>query len=284
MKVLLLALTLLAIGLGTGYQVGARHAGERTVRQLRVPVTRRLPVRYRDLGPRLVEAGAIDVALLGRELARRGTPLSEDQRLILREGTDDFVEIGPDNALFLLDVFWALGLTNRNALLTQGPMTMSGLADVGRFASTAGWKLGSRGSNELYASTPIVGLTPEEQERLARVAHAVYRPCCDNPADFPDCNHGMAMLGMLTVLAAGGADEAQMFEAAAAANAAWYPQQYHELRTYLTEVDATSTGATDPRRLVGRTLASASGFRQVHGALSDAGLLEVAPAGSVSAC
>ena len=30
-----------------------------------------------------------------------------------------------------------------------------------------------------------------------KIAKGIYRPCCNNSTYFPDCNHGMAMLGLL---------------------------------------------------------------------------------------
>lgn len=285
MKTILLALTSLIVGVGVGYGVGLRHAGPAAVDTPAVTFKdRRLSVTYGNLGPSLLEAGAIDIDRLAEELEARGTPLSTAQRRLLREGGDDTIELRRDNALFLLDFFWALGLTNRNPVLTRGPMTFAGEAQVGRYASTAGWTLGAKPANELFASIPLVTLTAEEQERLARVAQAVYRPCCDNSTYFPDCNHGMAMLGMLTVLAAGGADESQMFQAAASANAAWYPRQYREIAVYVKSISGTEMADVDPRKLVGRQVASGSGFQGVHGALEAAGLLDTVPSDGVSAC
>jgi hypothetical protein len=40
-----------------------------------------------------------------------------------------------------------------------------------------------------------------QQKRLEEVTIGVFRPCCDNPHAFPDCNHGMAMLGLLELMA-----------------------------------------------------------------------------------
>lgn len=280
----LLALTTLVMGLGAGYLLGIQRGGVGAPDTPPESVSHTLSVRYGDLGPKLLTAGAIDLDRLDRALDGQGMPLSEAQRAILQEGRDDFIEIDRRNGLFLLNLFWALGLTNQNPILTQGPMTSTGLTQVGRFASTAGWRLGAKASNELFASIPLVTLTAEEQERLARVAHAVYRPCCDNPTDFPDCNHGMAMLGMLTVLAAAGADEEEMFEAAAAANRVWYPQQYRELGTYFSATNGSRLGDVAPRRLVDRGVASRRGYQRVRTSLAAAGLLEASPAGGVSAC
>lgn len=276
-------LSALLLGLGGGYLLGLRHGAAPGVSPT-LPAAVTLPVRYGDLGPGLLQVGAIDPERLADELAGRGRPLSEAQRRLLKEGGDDAIQVDRDNGLFLLDLFWALGLTNRNPILTRGPMARSGGLEIGRFASTGGWKLGAKPSTELYASEPLVELTAAEQARLARVAHRVYRPCCDNPADFPDCNHGMAMLGMLTLLASGGSTEAQMFGAAAAANAVWYPQQYGELAVHFEAMKGTAIRDIDPRRLVSREVASGSGFRAVHESLAAAGLLAPAPSAGGSAC
>lgn len=37
--------------------------------------------------------------------------------------------------------------------------------------------------------------------KVEEVAAAVYRPCCNNHTPFPGCNHGMAMLGLLELMA-----------------------------------------------------------------------------------
>lgn len=285
-RTLLLASAMFVAGWGTGYVTGVGRTGptppgtglqERFGRY-------RLPVRYGDLGPKLLEAGAIDVDRLVAQLGALGVPATEDQLARLREGSDDAIEVDGRNALFLLDVFWALGLTNRSPVLTEGPMMRYGENGVVRFASTGGWRLGARPVTELYGSTELVSLTDAQYERLERVAREVYRPCCDNPASFPDCNHGMAMLGMLTTLAAVDVDESAMFEAAAAANAAWYPQQYRDLAVWFDAVDGIGIDDVEARRLVAREVASGSGYRTVRQGLASAGLLAPALGGGVSAC
>ena len=75
------------------------------------------------------------------------------------------------------------------------------------YASTGGWTLAAKPIMEVFASLPLIKLTAEQQERLQKVAEATYRPCCGNSTAFPDCNHGMAMLGMLELMAANDASE-----------------------------------------------------------------------------
>ncbi len=124
-------------------------------------------------------------------------------------------------------------------------------------------------------------LTREQQANVEEVAAAIYRPCCDNSTAFPDCNHGMAMLGLLELVAAQGATTDEMFEAAKYANAFWFTSQTLELATFFKAVEGSDFTAVDGRRLLGAEFSSASGFQQVHQQLADRGLLE--PTGAAGA-
>ncbi len=237
-----------------------------------------LPVSYGDLGPQLLSSGAIDLEQFARVYEASGDPLTPEQMDILRKGSRSPIVFTASNAHFLLNFFWALGLTNRNSLLLEGPMMQYGGADgVGGFASTGGWTIGTKPATELYASAAIVPLTPEQQARLDEVAFAVFRPCCNNPAAFPDCNHGMAMLGMLTLLAASDASTAEMFTAAKYANAYWYPQQSMEIALFFQKVQNASFQEADSALVTSAQVASSAGFRQVHQWLGAQGLLPQAP-------
>jgi len=129
----------------------------------------------------------------------------------------------------------------------------------------------------LYSSVPIITLTQEQQTRLEEVAKAVYRPCCGNPTAFPDCNHGMAMLGLLELMASQDASVDEMFTAAKYANAFWFPQQTLELAIFFKAsrgIDFADVGA---RQLVGAEVSSGSGFRAVHEWLVENKLLDQIP-------
>jgi hypothetical protein len=229
-----------------------------------MPDSYTLPVRYGDLGPQLIRSGAIDFDRFVQVYEDSAAPLTEAQKAILLGETDAPIVIDGENAYFLLNVFWAFGLSNRNPILTDGPMVSQGIEQAGRFASTGGWTIGARPAMELYASTAYVTLTPVQQERLQKVAEQVYRPCCDNPTHFPDCNHGMAMLGMLELLAANDASETEMFEAAKYLNAFWFPQQTYELAAYYKLVEGTDFEDVDAQQAVSRNLFSGSGYQGMH--------------------
>ncbi len=237
-------------------------------------------VVFGDIGPQMLDAGSIDLERFIQLYQKSSTPLTEEQMTILTEGSDEPLVITAENSYFLLNFFWAFGLTNENDLLLTGPMMdYGGEAGVGNFASTGGWTMGTKTPVELYASTQIVTLTEEQQARVVEVAMAAYRPCCNNPTHFPDCNHGMALLGVLELMASQDASVDEMFEAAKYFSAFWFPGQAHEVGIYFKAVEGQDFAEIDPRAFVSREIFSGSGFQQVHEYLSSQGLLEAAPGG-----
>lgn len=238
-----------------------------------------LPASYGDVGPQLISTGAIDEARFLRVLEQAGQPVTEEQLSVLQKGGGDPITINRENARFLLNLFWALGLTNHNSILEEGPMVQFSQGEIGRYASTGGWTLGQKPATELYSSAALVNLTPQQQARLNEVASAVYRPCCDNPTHFPDCNHGMAMLGLLELMASQDATTDQMFGAAKALNAFWFPQQTLEQAAYFNITQEQDFAAVEPRQIVSAEISSGTGFQTVHRWLAENGVLEGTPGG-----
>ncbi len=246
--------------------------------QVNPPEGYTIPAVFGDIGPKLIAAGAIDLAKFSYLYEHQNQPLTSEQAAILTQGSQENVTINPTNAYFLLNFFWALGLVNQNAILTEGPMVSGGIDKVGGFASTGGWTLGANLAVELYASAPILELTSEQQATLAQVASAVYRPCCDNPTYFPDCNHGMALLGLLELVASQGVSADVMFQVAKYVTAFWYPQQMFEIATALQAAQKVGFDQVDARTVVSAQVASSSGFQSVHQWLAQNGLLQQSPA------
>ncbi len=232
-----------------------------------------LPARYGDLGPRLLESGAIDYDAFAAVYVDAGDPLTQSQIGILKSGSDESIVISPENAHFLLNFFWAVGLVNKNPILTEGPITRYSDGRIDSFASTGGWTIGAKPVKELFASTELISLTSEQQARVQEVASAVYRPCCDNPTLFPDCNHGMAMLGLLELMASQGASTAEMFKAAKYVNAYWFPQQALQTAIYLKANQDEDYAQADPRLVSGQAFFSGSGSGRIYASLRSEGLL-----------
>lgn len=236
-----------------------------------------LPVSYGDLGPRLIESGVIDSNAFAAIYANSGNPLSETQTEILKYGSDEQIVITSENAHFLLNYFWGVGLANKNPILTEGPIVQYSGGQVERFASTGGWTLAAKPVTEIYASVDLIPLSSEQQARVEEVAAGIYRPCCNNPTLFPDCNHGMAMLGLLELMASQGASTGQMFEAAKYVNAFWFPQQNLETALYLKSTQDMDFEDAEARLVTGVRFSSGSGFAATHQQLQASGLLPHAP-------
>jgi hypothetical protein len=235
--------------------------------------------RYGDVGPQLLAAGAIDLDRFVELYERNGRPLTDVQLAILTEGADEQITINQNNAHFLLNFFWALGLTNSNSILDEGPLAQYGEGRIGTFASTGGWTLGTMPATDLYSQTDIISLRPEQQRRVEEVANNAYRPCCNNSTAFADCNHGMALLGLLELMAGQGASVEEMFDAAKYFNAFWFPQQYMDLAVYFQASQGLDFADIDARTLVSPSYSSATGWTGVRQWLASNGLLQEAPGG-----
>src|SRR3972149_6139387 len=283
--VIVIAVTFM-IGLGSGYLKWGRDetaalAQEKELAQIYKQINPEdgyaLPVSYGTLGPQLVEAGVINYDAFQNVMTASGEPISNPQMEILTKGSAEEIIITRENAHFLLNFFWAVGLANRNSILTEGPMVQYSGGQIERFASTGGWTLATKPITELYASMDLIPLTPEQQERVEEVASAVYRPCCNNHTLFPDCNHGMAMLGLLELMASQGASTDEMFMAAKYVNAFWFPQQNLETALYLSANQNVTFEDADARLVTGAGFSSGSGFAAPHQQLQTSGLLPQAP-------
>jgi hypothetical protein len=229
-----------------------------------VPEQYVLPARFGDIGPRLIAAGAIDAERFIANYDRSGQPLSEAQLAILNEGSDEPIVFNSDNSYFLLNFFWALGLTNANPILTEGQMMAATNGDPSGLASVGGWTIGQKPPAELYASAHLVRLTNEQQELVEEVASNVYRPCCNNHTAFADCNHGMALLGLLQFVTSQGATVEELYDAAKYVSAFWYPQQAMETALFFEKSMNLAYADVDPRMTVGREVFSGAGFQQVR--------------------
>ena len=236
-----------------------------------------LSVSYGDLGPRLLEGGVFSYEAFAAIYENSGNPLTPEQVEILKGGSDEEIVITEQNAHFLLNFFWAVGLANNNPILTSGPIVQHSEGQVERFASTGGWSLATKPVSEVYASMNLVTLTTEQQKLVEEVAIGIYRPCCDNHTLFPDCNHGMAMLGILELMASQGASADEMFEAAKYINAYWFPDQTLEIAIYLQMTENLDFASADARLVVGENFSSGSGAARVHQELQKQGILPQAP-------
>lgn len=258
---------------------GSANVLNPTVAAQTLPASYTLPIVYGQIGPQLIRAGAFDYNAFASVFEQSGTSLSDEQRTILSDGSEASVTINLANARFLLNFFWAAGLATNNAILRTGKLIAESSGRVESYASTGGWTLASRPLHAIYAGSNLAAVTPEQQARLQEAAAAIYRPCCNNATDFPDCNHGMAMLGILEQMAAQDATVDAMLDAAKHVNRFWFPEQTRDLTLFYAAQGTASFDEIPARWAVGLDRFSGTGYGQVRQWLADNGALQT-PGGS----
>ncbi|MAZ67740.1 hypothetical protein CL652_03150 [bacterium] len=220
-----------------------------------------LPITWGSLGSQMVKEGVIDAEAFEDLYARRGG-LDAQSRDMLYGTQNEGIIINPENSGIILNLLWAFGLSNKNRILEEGPMQDEQYGGAQYFASTGGWTLAVGDTMDHYSAHTFVTLTKEQQELVERVAKNIYRPCCGNSTYFPDCNHGMAMLGLLELLAAEGASEDEMYTVALQVNSYWFPGVYYTIATYF-EAQGIAWADVDPKLVLGEDYSSAYGFNNV---------------------
>ncbi len=221
----------------------------------------RLPVVWGDLGVQMVRAGIIDAEKFENLYVSRGG-LNEEMKKLLYDKNNGEVTITLENSEIMLNLLWALGLGNKNEIIEKGPMTDKRYGGAGKFASTGGWTLAKVDAMNHYSRHNLITLTPEQQRIVEEVSKNIYRPCCNNSTYFPDCNHGMAMLGLLELMASQGVSEEEMYRIALAVNSYWFSDTYIAIAQFLG-MEGFDWQKAVPKDLLGYNFSSASGYQQI---------------------
>ncbi len=243
-----------------------------------------LRFKWGDSVRRLVQSGAISLSNISIILNNSHQPLTLAEREILNGTYNGYIQINSTNTQFTVLVLWALGINNNNTIINNGPIMKASASYSNQmnsnttpyivasksFASTGGY--GPIGKLQL-GQLNIVSLTPSEQIFANFTAYNSYRPCCNNPTAFPDCNHGAAALGLIELLASQGANQTEIFSAVRDFNSFQFPQQYIEAAAYL-ESQGKSYNQTSPQELVGLNFSSITGFLKVNQYLANNGILK----------
>lgn len=220
-----------------------------------------LPVVWGNLGAKLTSAGVIDADKFKAIYEQRGGLTDEQQALLVGQNNGK-LRITNDNAGYLLNMFWALGLANKNKILDSGEMMDPAYGGAQNFASTGGWTIAKGSTMDHYSRHMFVALTADQQALVDKVSRGIYRPCCGNSAHFPDCNHGMAMLGFLELAASQGVGEQDMWKAALAVNAYWFPDTYLTIATYMSN-KGVDWGDVNAQEMLGAEFSGAQGYRNI---------------------
>src|SRR3989339_432563 len=218
-------------------------------------------INWGNMGIRMLEAGVIDKEKFENLYSQRGG-LSETNKKLLYGDNNKNLVINSENSGIMLNMLWAFGLSNKNQILENGPMMDPKYGGAENFASTGGWTLAKGSAMDHYGMHKFVTLTLEQQALVEKVAKNIYRPCCDNSTYFPDCNHGMAMLGLLELMASQGVGEADMYKVALQVNTLWFPNQYQVIKTFVTS-QGVDWSTVDPKKILEVEYSSASGYQKV---------------------
>lgn len=228
--------------------------------------------------PRLVEYGAIDrgkfFALYGRSAAYR-----REFAHILDEPANDGIVLTTLNAAQYVNLLWPVGLSNFLAANATSPINGEQLFG---FASTGGWTLGAADNGGVYFNKlPIVALTESEQARVVEIAQSTFRPCCNNPTFFQDCNHGSALFGLLQLGASQGLSDDELYREALAFNSFWFPDYYVRTALFFKVVKGVEWAEVDPREVMGFDYSAGSPWQENVAAKVEAipGLIPRAPGG-----
>lgn len=220
-----------------------------------------LPIQWGDLGKQLVDLGVIDAQKFESIYAGRGGLPPEAQNLLY--GKDNgIIVMNSQNSGLLLNLLWAFGLANKNIILEKGPVQDPQYGGAANFASTGGWTLSRGNAMEHYSKHRLVKLTSEQQTLVEKISKNIYRPCCNNSTYFPDCNHGMAMLGLIELLAARNVPEQDIYDMALKVNSFWFPNNYTTIAKYFKEQGFEWDGL-DARAILGAEYSSSNGFKGI---------------------
>ena len=217
-----------------------------------------LPISWGDLGPKLSEAGVIDQKKF-EEAAR----LTDDQKQILEKGGDIPVKINSQNGQFVVDLLWAIGLAQKSIIYTEGPLGTQYKGQEGTFASTGGWTLAKGDAVKYLNRFDLIPLTPDQQKRVADISKNIYRPCCDNPTWFPDCNHGMAALAAIEMMVSKNIPDDEIYKNVLKLNSFWFPDTYLTIAVYFDR-QGTSWNKIDARKVLNKDFSSATGASRVQ--------------------
>lgn len=225
-----------------------------------------LGVKWLDIGKQLLESGVIDKTKYEQLFV--DDPVAKKEMSHMMNSSNEAMVINESNSRFMVNTLWALGLVNKSKILDEGSMKTYGKGDVMGFASTGGWTLGTKPTAELYSSVSLIKLSPEQENLVKTIAQNVYRPCCGNSTEFPDCNHGMAALGYIEAAVVQGVSEKQIYKDLLLLNSFWFPQQYVNLAAYFNKQNI-KWNQVDAKLALSSQYSSAQGSQQIQQTLQN---------------
>jgi hypothetical protein len=220
-----------------------------------------LPVVWGDMGTKLVSSGILDADKFKTIYENRGQFTDEYNKLLT--ATDNGkLKITKENSGYILNLLWAFGLANKNEILEKGEMTNPAYGGAQNFASTGGWTIAKGKTMDHYSKHVMVSLTADQQALVDKVSRGIFRPCCGNSVHFPDCNHGMAMLGLLELMASQGVSEQDMWSTALTVNSYWFPNNYTTIAAYM-QSKGIDWKNVNPQEMLSTAYSSSRGYANI---------------------
>lgn len=237
----------------------------------------KVKLAWSDIGKKMIEDGVIDENKLAKAVFGKEKVPPEFKKYLDGSKQGEIIVDGA-SAQFWVDVFWALGLANKNSILENGPMAQN----TANYASTGGWTLGKQDVVNLYNKFSYISLSSDQQKQVQEIADGVYRPCCGNPTSFPDCNHGMAALAIIELLVSQGKSKNEIYKDLLAFNSYWFPQTYLDI-AYHFEKSGMNYKAVDPSKILSKTFSSAMGYQTIKKQIGEVAWPALKGAGSCGA-
>jgi len=208
----------------------------------------------------MIDDGVIDEKKLAQAIAGADSlPPSVEKYM---KGNVSEIEVNAENAQFWVDVLWGLGLANKNKILDEGPMiTTNGSA--ANYASTGGYTLGKMDPMQIYSKFSYINLNDQQQKVVEAIADGVFRPCCGNSTAFPDCNHGMAALGLIELMVSQGKSKEEIYKTVLAFNSYWFPQTYLDVAYHFTKA-GRDYAKVPASQILSKTFSSAMGYQAIR--------------------
>ncbi len=239
-----------------------------------------LPVKWGSIPNQLVDSGALNLSFVEGSLISANQPLTNGELGLLNGTNKGNVTFSHGSALFTLYMLWAVGINNRNPIINNGPVMNYGGSPYD-LASTSGY--GPLGKLSL-GNLSLIGLNASQQDLVDMIASNVYRPCCNNPAMFPDCNHGAAQLGLIELMATQGKNETQIYNALKEFNSFYYPQQYFDTAVFFDYTQGRSWNSVPADDVLGYNFSSATGYSNVYKVLESSNVLNQVGSSSGGSC
>jgi hypothetical protein len=226
----------------------------------------------------MVRVGAIDKSKFTK-LYAGDENLLHNALMLLNEDSKRPVQVNQHNAGLILNMLWPLGISNQSDVLSKGPMGTTFKDRMNNMASTAGWILAVESGERYVNQLMLVPLRPDQQSMVVEISQHIYRPCCNNPTSFPDCNHGAAMLGYIELAVSQNLSPQRIYANALALNSLWFPKHYQLLNIWTRAERNTSLNSSDPKTALGSRYSSAQSASEIALALKKKGVLPTSPAG-----